>query len=97
MTDMNRSPGLDTDHELRQLAIKRLKAKREFRTHLVAYLAVNTFLVVIWYATGGGFFWPLFPIFGWGIGLVLHAWDVHSPEAGEDAIAAEMERLRRRP
>jgi hypothetical protein len=23
-----------------------------------------------------GFFWPIFPIVGWGIGVVLNAWDV---------------------
>jgi hypothetical protein len=97
------TPHLDTSHldsygdsELRALAVKRLKARRDFRAHALAYVTVNTFLVVIWYATGTGFFWPLFPIFGWGIGLAFNAWDVYSPEASPSEIAAEMERLRRR-
>lgn len=56
---------------------------------------MNGFLVVIWLASGGDFFWPVFPIFGWGIGLAFNAWDVYAPETSEDRIRAEMERLRR--
>jgi hypothetical protein len=34
--------------------------------------------VVIWAVIGVHvFFWPIFPIAGWGIGLVLNAWDVY--------------------
>ena len=35
---------------------------------------VNAFLVLIWALTGAGYFWPIWVIGGWGIGLVLHAW-----------------------
>jgi len=30
-------------------------------------------LVGIWAASGGGYFWPIWPILGWGIGLGCHA------------------------
>lgn len=85
----------DDDRELRQRAIKRLQNKRGLAAHALAYLMVNLLLVAIWFATGAPFFWPVFPIFGWGIGLVFHAWDVLWPEPGSRQIAAEMERLRR--
>ena len=52
------------EDELRRRAVKRLRAKAGFWTHLVVYLAVNAFLVVIWFFTGAGFFWPIFPIAG---------------------------------
>jgi hypothetical protein len=45
---------------------------RGFPEHVALYLAVNIFLVVIWAASGGGFFWPLFVIGGWGIALAGH-------------------------
>lgn len=68
----------------------------DLRAHLLAYVTVNAFLVAIWAVTGAGFFWPLFPIFGWGIGVAFNVWDVYSPEATQEQIAAEMERLRHR-
>jgi hypothetical protein len=40
------------------------------RDHLRAYLAVNLMLVAIWALTGAGYFWPIWPILGWGIGIV---------------------------
>jgi len=57
--------------DLRQRAIVNLKKKREFAAHLLAYVLVNAFLVAIWAVTSDGtLFWPIFPILGWGIGLV---------------------------
>ena len=32
----------------------------------VTYLAVSAMLVVIWALTGAGYFWPIWPILGWG-------------------------------
>ncbi len=40
------------------------------RDHLRAYIAVNAMLIAIWALTGAGYFWPIWPILGWGIGLV---------------------------
>jgi len=82
-----------SDDELRTAAIKRLEEKRDFRTHVVTYLVVNGFLVGIWAITGAGWFWPVFPLFAWGIGLVLHAWTLYGQgEITEDAIQQEMRR-----
>ncbi len=41
--------------------------------HLVVYLLVNVMLIGIWAASGGGYFWPIWTILGWGIGLAGHA------------------------
>lgn len=86
----------ETEAELRSRAVKRIEAKRGLRMHVVVYAAVNFMLVAIWWGTGAGFFWPVFPILGWGIGLAWNAWGVLSPEPDPSAISAEMERLRRR-
>lgn len=86
----------DVEKELRQQAMQRLRAKAAFRKHLVVYLAVNTFLVLIWAITGIGFFWPVFPIVGWGIGVAVNAWEVFGPDqVSEERIRREMDRLRR--
>jgi hypothetical protein len=84
------------EDELRRRAVKRLRAKAGFWTHLVVYLAVNAFLVTIWFFTGTGFFWPIFPIAGWGIGVAANAWDVFGREpVTEERIQREMDHLRR--
>jgi hypothetical protein len=55
---------------------------RALRAQLVSYLLVNAFLVAIWLATcvSAGrllFFWPVFPILGWGFGLAMQAWQLY--------------------
>ncbi len=82
-----------TPHDPRQLAIKRLKQKREFQQNIVAYVVVNAFLVGIWFFTGRGYFWPAWVMLGWGIGVVLHAWDVYGRKPiTEEEIQREMGR-----
>ena len=90
----------DTEREAevvdeREAARRRVQAKRDFGSHLVAYVVLNAFLVLVWAVTGAGYFWPIWVIGGWGIGLVLHAWDVHWRRPVTDAdIDAEMTRRR---
>jgi class 3 adenylate cyclase len=43
------------------------------RIHFTTYLLVNLLLIGIWAASGGGYFWPIWPILGWGIGVGCHA------------------------
>ncbi len=87
----------DTD-VLREQAIRRLKKRRDFHAHLLVYVLVNGFLAVIWAVTNrNGFFWPVFPIVGWGIGVVMNGWDVYrGDEFSEDTIRREMDKLRPR-
>jgi 2TM domain len=86
---------IDEGEVLRERAIKRLKKKRDFAGHLLVYFLVNTFIVSIWALTNvHGFFWPVFPLVGWGIGVIMNAWDVfRSEEFGEDEIRREVQRL----
>ena len=86
------------DQALREKAIKQLKKQRDFRAHLLVYTLVNTFLVAVWALTNpDGFFWPVFPIALWGIGVVMNAWDVYrGDEFSETQIRREMERFQGR-
>ena len=44
-----------------------------FRTHATSYLLVMALLVAIWLLTSpGGYFWPVWPMLGWGFGLAAH-------------------------
>src|SRR3954470_2532459 len=43
------------------------------RIHATVYIVVNVMLIGIWAASGGGYFWPVWSLLGWGIGLGCHA------------------------
>jgi hypothetical protein len=83
-----------TEDDLRTAAVERLKERRDFGGHLLAYVLVNGMLWVIWAMTSAGFPWPIFPLLGWGIGLVFHFWDVHVRKPISEAdIRREMAKL----
>jgi hypothetical protein len=59
-------------------------------------VVVNSFLVVVWAFTGGGYFWPAWVIGVWGAGLVMHGWDVFLRRPVTEAdVDAELQRHRR--
>jgi 2TM domain len=89
-TDMTTRP------DLRDAAVKQLKKKRGLQAHLLAYVMVNLLLNALWFLTmPGGFYWPIFPMLGWGIGLAFNVWDVYAPAPTESDIQREMRRLNR--
>jgi 2TM domain len=61
---------------------RKAKSRAAFKWSLTVYIIVNSFLVAIWYYTvweAGHiiYFWPFWPMLGWGIGLLvqyLHAY-----------------------
>jgi hypothetical protein len=75
------------------VAIRRIRAKRGFWVHFATYLAVNALLVVIWAVTSPGYFWPIWPILGWGIGVAANAVGVflRPQEISEERIEREMQ------
>jgi len=81
------------DADLRSQAVERLKKRSDLWSHLAAYLLVNSVLVIVWFATGAEFFWPVFPLAIWGIGLIFHAMDVFRRPISEERIRREMERM----
>lgn len=40
--------------------------------HVTSYLLVMAMLVGIWALTGADYFWPIWPMMGWGIGVASH-------------------------
>ena len=80
-------------NDKREAAVRRVKAKRGFRTHVALYLAVSTLLVAIWALSGARYFWPGWVMLGWGVGLAFHGWGVYLKKPiSEDEIRREMER-----
>ncbi len=82
--------------QLRDQAIRSLRKKEHFRTSLIAYVLVNLFLVGIWAISGADYFWPIWVIGGWGLGLAFQALDAYGRRRtiSEDRISREMDRLK---
>lgn len=88
----------DRELELRRLAEQRADARIGFRKHFIAYVAVNAALIAINLLTSPDYLWFVWPLLGWGIGVVAHFASVYVDDtaARERAVQAEMEKLRQR-
>lgn len=87
----------DVSSDSRAAARKRLEERRGFVPHFIVYLVVNAGLVLVWAMTIGpdGFFWPVFPIVFWGVGIAMHAWSAYfSKPITEADVNEELERMR---
>lgn len=70
-------------------AAKAVKDRQGFRAHLTSYIFVIGMLTAIWLitvVTTGNFlyFWPVWPAFGWGIGLFAHYLSVYGGWANQN-------------
>lgn len=81
-----------------EIAKKAVEEKIGFYIHLSCYLIVNGFLSFL-SLRNGGFFWPIFSIAGWGIGLIFHGLGVfgffNSSTWKEKQIRKELEKQRK--
>jgi len=96
LSDLDTSVTGGEDRELadRRVARLRLEKKRRVRGDIVAYVVINTFLVVVWAVAGFGYFWPAWVMAGWGVFLALAVWDVYFRAPISDAdVTAELNRL----
>ena len=70
-------------------ALCRVRQLRGFYTHLSVYLAVNAGVLVINLISSPARLWVVWPLAGWGIGLLIHAAGVF---LGGSFLGAEWER-----
>lgn len=80
------------DGSARDLARKRVEKRRNLEGGVVAYVVVNAFLVGVWALTGRGYFWPVWVMGGWGVGMVLGVWDYLRGPVTDADIDAELHR-----
>jgi hypothetical protein len=79
------------DEQLWQTA----KARVAFRWSFLSYLIINAFLVAVWYFSSGpgSYFWPVWSIMGWGIGVAFHYFRAYHGN-GLGAAQQEYEKLK---
>lgn len=81
---------------LEELAKKRVQNRMSFFIHLAMYAVMNLGLVAIWFLTGRGYPWFVWPLLGWGIGILAHAVSLvigPGSAAEQRAIEREVRRL----
>ena len=87
------------DDDIDRIARKRAGAKLGWYSHAALYLAVNLFLLAVSNVGFGSHRWTPFPMFGWGLGLLLHGVSVFVLGTGsglrERMVRKERERLQR--
>ena len=83
-----------------QEAKKQVEEIKGFYFHLVSYLLVNAVLVVVNLLTSPEYLWFIWPIMGWGVGLIIHGVSVFGGLWGksweERKIKEIMEREKRK-
>ncbi|MES2515128.1 MAG: 2TM domain-containing protein [Bacteroidota bacterium] len=83
------------EQELWKLAKKRVGFKR----HLATYIVINGMFWLLWYFTdhrdgeSAGVPWPVFPMIGWGIGLVFSFLNAYV-FSKHDSVEKEYEKLK---
>lgn len=85
--------------EIDRIARKRAGAKLGWYAHASVYLLVNAVLFVVHSQGMGHRPWPIAPVLGWGLGVLLHGIAVFVLGAGsslrEGMVQKERERLQR--
>jgi len=77
----------------RDEAIRRLTAKHHLQQSGISFLGVSIVLVAIWAITGGGDFWPIFPILAFAFAFCSQAVAMYTHKGiTEDDIQKEMGR-----
>lgn len=95
------TPMANTEMEynvLRKEAARRVQKKINFYKNLGSYVIVIGFLWMIAILTGSGA-WPIFPMLGWGLGVVFQALDAFifgsiTENTRQNMIQEEMRRMR---
>lgn len=88
-----------SDDDIDQLARQRARAKLGWYIHATLFVVVNLFLFAMSEYAFGHRRWSIYPMLGWGLGLVLHGVAVFVLGTGsglrERMVEKERERLRR--
>lgn len=84
-----------SSEEIERLARRRAERKMGWYIHAFVYIAVNIGLALL--SSFSGRHWALFPVLGWGLGLLIHGLVVFVAPAGsgfrERLVQQERERL----
>jgi len=68
---------LKNNVEVKKEQMSNSQQRKAFKSHLFAFIAINGFLVLLNLVVSPGYFWAIYPMLGWGLGLLLHGMKVY--------------------
>jgi len=71
------------------------KKRAGFKWGLLSYLVINLFFVALWFFGDRGYFWPIWCMLGWGIGLIFQYFKAYH-KTGIFSAEKEYEKLQGR-
>ena len=78
----------------REPAHDRAQARRDALSLMLTGPVVAAVLLIVWAATGAGYFWPIWPLLGMSFVLVAVLWRAFGPSAQAAAGGVEPRRAR---
>jgi hypothetical protein len=73
----------------------RAREKKRFFAHFLRWAVMSIFFILVNIFTSD-YFWAIFPIMGWGIGLAMHGIKVYTNEWEDSETERELRRLKRK-
>lgn len=68
------------DEDIRNIARKRIKAKRDFWNLVLVFIIIAAIINAIWFFTGPtDYYWPMWPMLGFAIAIFFTALSAYGP------------------
>lgn len=84
-----------SDDQIYSRARQKVKVRKKFYTHVITWVLMSVMFITFNLFTTD-YFWAIFPILAWGIGVAFHGIQVFSDEWEEYEIEKEFNRMRSR-
>jgi hypothetical protein len=78
-----------TNHSDSERAAERAHARRDALLLTVTGPLVTAVLVLAWALAGAGYFWPMWPLLGMSIAVLVALWRAFGPSPQAGAVAPE--------
>ncbi|TDH26215.1 2TM domain-containing protein [Segetibacter sp. 3557_3] len=92
----NDNPNSSSVHDHNDARLWQLARRRaSFKWNLRSYVILNVLFVIVWYFSSGpgSYYWPIWPMLGWGIGLASHYFSAYH-EGRFNTIEKEYDKLK---
>lgn len=80
---------------LYEKANSRAREKKKFFSHFLRWAVMSIFFIGVNIMTSD-YFWAIFPIMAWGIGVAMHGIKVYTDEWEDNETSRELQKLKRK-